>query len=397
MAVYNYYAKDSQGLSLTGIMEATVIDEVISHLRKKDLIIISVKETRVKAVIQRKVRLEDLVIFSRQFATLIEAGITIVHALQILKDQTKSKTLALAIINIRDQILNGETLYGAMERFPKIFSPLYISLVRTGETAGLLNETLSRLATYVEKSAALKRKIKSALVYPVVVVSMAIIITTTLLVKVVPTFEMIFTTLGGQLPLPTQILIFVSLIVRKFFLVALGAIVLVLAGFKKYISTPDARYKYDSTILFLPIFGELIQKAIIAKFARTLSTLVKSAIPIIQALAIVGKVTDNKLIEQALNKAGNAIRHKETIAEPLSRSGAFTPMVVGMISVGEQTGQLERMLSKIADVYEDEVETAISGLTSLIEPLVIGFLGIVIGGIVLALFMPIFKILELIH
>ncbi len=397
MAVFNYHAKDSQGLSLTGILEAQALDEAVSLLRKRDLIIVSLKETQPKTFQQKKIRLEDLAVFSRQLATLIEAGITIVHALQILKDQTKNKSLAVTIINVRDRILNGASLHEALAKHPKIFSPLYISLARTGEIAGVLNETLSRLATYLEKMISLERKVRSALVYPILVVSMAFLITSVLLIKVVPTFEYIFKTLGGALPLPTQILILISTVVRKYFIFGLILLFLTALGIKKYAATPNGRRKFDTFILAVPVFGDLIHKVIIARFARTLSTMVKSALPIIQGLAIVGKSAGNVLVEEALLNAAEAVKHGEPIAEPLSKSGVFPAMVVGMVSVGEQTGQLEKMLTKVADLYDEEVEATVSGLTSLIEPIVITFLGVVVGGIVISLFLPIFKVIELIH
>jgi len=396
MPVYTYHVKDTQGISLKGVLEASVINEAISILRKKDLIIISVKETSVESVKEKKVKPEDLVIFSRQFATMIEAGIVIVHALQILEGQTKNKVLAVVIIDVRDQILNGSSLHEALSKHPKVFPPLFVSLVKAGEVAGLLNETLDRAAIYLEKTNSLRRKVRTAMVYPTTVILMAFTITAVLLIKVVPTFEGIFRILGGTLPLPTQILLMISEIVRKFFLLALIALGFAAAGLRKYINTAKGRYKFDSMLFKLPIFGDLFQKVAMARFARTLSTLTKSAIPIIQALGIVGKTAGNVLVEEAVNNAAKAVSHGESIAEPLSKSSIFPTMVVGMIAVGEQTGELEKMLGKVADLYEDEVDAAVNGLTAMIEPIVIGFLGIIVGGIVIALFLPVFKITELI-
>lgn len=397
MPIYTYRAKNNQGMNFTGVLEASVINEAVSSLRKKDLFIISVQETSIESVKEKKVRLEDLVIFSRQFATMIEAGIVMVHALQILESQTKNKVLAVVIIDIRDQILNGSSLSDALSKFPKVFPSLFISLVKAGEISGFLSETLERAAIYLEKSNSLRRKVRTAMVYPAIVIFMAVAITAVLLIKVVPTFEGIFKTLGGVLPFPTRLLLMVSVIVRKSFLFILIGLGVGVAAFRNCILTPKGRYKFDSILFKLPIFGDIFQKVTMARFARTLSTLTKSAIPIIQGLGIVAKTAGNALVEEAVNNAAKAVRHGESIAEPLSKSSIFPAMVVGMISVGEQTGELEKMLSKIADLYEEEVDAAVNGLAAMIEPIVIGVLGVIIGGIVVALFLPVFKITELIR
>jgi type IV pilus assembly protein PilC len=268
-------------------------------------------------------------------------------------------------------------------------------MARAGESSGMLDEILDRLASYLEKSAALNRKISSSLVYPAVVVSMAFIITAVLLLKVVPTFKGIFDTLGGKLPVPTQILILMSDLLRKYFLF----LILSLGGgiflFKKYITTEKGRYNFDKAKLRAPVLGELFRKLAVAKFSRTFSTLVKSGVSILNALDIVSKTSGNKVVEEAVLSCSKAVRDGEPIAQPLLKSGVFPPMVCRMISVGEQTGQLEKMLTKIADFYDEQVDSATSALTSMIEPLVIAFLGIVVGGIVISLFLPIFKISQL--
>jgi type IV pilus assembly protein PilC len=269
-------------------------------------------------------------------------------------------------------------------------------MARAGETSGMLHEVLDRLASYLEKSAALARKIRSSLVYPAVVIVMAIIITGVLLLKVVPTFKGIFEVLGGELPLPTQILIGISDLLRSYFLYVLGALIVFGFLLKKYISTPRGRYQFDKTKLRVPVLGPLFRKLAVAKFSRTFSTLVKSGVTILNALEIVSKTSGNKVVEEAVLSCSKAVRDGEPISKPLAKSGIFPPMVCRMISVGEQSGQLEKMLTKIADFYDEQVDAATSALTSLIEPLVIAFLGIVIGGIVIALFLPIFKITQLI-
>jgi len=397
MPLFGYVAKDAQGLKLSGTLEAGDQHEAISVLHKKGLIVISVHEEKAQRVREKGVKLDDLVIFSRQLATMVESGITLVQALHILSEQSENKVLSGVTLKIREDIEGGSSLHEAMSRHPKIFSNLYINMVKAGETSGLLDEILDRLATYLEKSAALQRKVKSSLVYPVVVITMAILITLVLLIKVVPTFEGIFATLGGTLPLPTRILIGVSNTLRRLFLALVILFVIAVFLFKKFIDTPKGRHWFDYRTLKVPVFGPLMRKVVVAKFSRTLATLVKSGVPILNALEIVGKTAGNVIVEEAVSKARESIREGEPIADPLSKSGVFPPMVVRMISVGEQTGQLEKMLNKIADFYDEQVDAAVSGLTSMIEPLVIGFLGIVIGGIVIALFMPIFKITELIR
>jgi type IV pilus assembly protein PilC len=394
--IFSYSAKDSQGLKIKGVLEARDQQDALAILHKKGLIIISVKEEKVRAVKEAGIKLDDLVVFSRQLATMVESGITLVQALHILSEQAENKVLSSVTLKIKDDIEGGSSLHEALERHPKIFTNLYVNMVKAGETSGLLDEILDRLSTYLEKSAALQRKVKSSLVYPIVVISMAILITIVLLVKVVPTFKGIFASLGGTLPMPTQVLIAISDTLSRYFVyVVIGFAGLVFA-FKKYIDTPKGRYQFDFYSLRAPVFGPLLRKVVVAKFSRTLATLVKSGVPILYALEIVGKTSGNKVVELAVDNARTSIKEGEPISEPLAKSGAFPPMVVRMISVGEQTGQLEKMLNKIADFYDEQVDAAVSGLTSMIEPLVIGILGIVIGGIVVALFMPIFKITELI-
>jgi type IV pilus assembly protein PilC len=284
----------------------------------------------------------------------------------------------------------------ALGKHPTVFSDLFINMTKAGETSGMLDEVYDRLASYLEKTAALNRKIRSSLVYPAVVVSMAILITAFLLLKVVPTFKGIFDSLGGTLPLPTLILLGISAALRKYILAMIIISVLASAAFKKYISTEKGHYNLDRFKLRAPVLGVLFRKLAVAKFARTFSTLVKSGVSILSALDIVSKTSGNKIVEEAVLNCSKAVRDGEPMARPLSKSGVFPPMVTRMIGVGEQTGQLEKMLSKIADFYDEQVDAAAAALTSMIEPLVIAFLGILIGGIVIALFLPIFKITELV-
>ena len=395
MPIYKYTAKDKTGKTIVTIAEAQDEHSLIESLHKKELMVISLKEEKAKKLREHAVKLDELVIFSRQFATMIESGIPLAQTLSILTEQIEDKFLAQIILKVRQDIEEGASFSEALKKHPRVFSDFFISMTKAGEASGMLDEVLDRLASYLEKTSALIRKVRSSLIYPVVVISMAILITTFLLIKVVPTFKGIFATLGGSLPLPTLILIKISDTLRAFFLYILISIIAVGFFFQRYISTPFGRREFDKALLNLPLFGPLFTKVAVARFSRTLSTLVKSGVPILNALEIVGKTSGNKIIEEAITKSCSSIKEGEPIADPLLKSKVFPPMVVRMISVGEQTGRLEHMLGKIADFYDDQVEAAVTGLTSLIEPIVIVFLGVIIGGIVISLFLPIFKVLEL--
>jgi type IV pilus assembly protein PilC len=398
MSIYQYTAKDINGRSVLGVIEAPNENEATNLLHNKSLIVLSVKEIKSRPFKARKtkIKLEDLVVFSRQLATMIDAGIPLVQTLGILSEQIDNKSLKSVVITARQDIEAGMSFCDALSKHPSVFSELFINMSRAGEASGMLDDVLDRLASYLEKTAALQRKIKSSLVYPAVVVSMAILITAFLLIKVVPTFKGIFDQLGGTLPLPTRILIAVSDIVRHYFVLTVIFFVIIVIAFQRYISTPKGRYKFDNAKLNFPVIGELFRKVSVAKFSRTFATLVKSGVAVLNALEIVGKTAGNKVVEEAVSNCRIAVRDGEPIAQPLTKSKVFPPIVCRMIGVGEQTGQLEKMLTKIADFYDDQVDAAVAGMTSLIEPLVISFLGIVIGGIVIALFLPIFKITELI-
>lgn len=396
MSTYQYTAKDKNGYTVRGRLESASESEAVSLLHKNALVIISIRKIKKQITPDTKIKADDLVIFSRQLATMIDAGIPLVQSLGILDEQIENKNLKNVVGAVRQDVDGGASFCDALSKHPKVFSELFINMARAGEASGMLDEVLDRLAAYLEKSAALSRKISSSLVYPAVVVTMAVLITAVLLFKVVPTFKGIFEMLGGQLPLPTQILIGVSELFRKYilFLVVLGVSVGFL--FKRYIATEKGRYKFDAWKLKIPVLGELFRKVALAKFSRTFSTLAKSGVLILNALDIVGKTSGNRVVEKTVAECLLSVRNGEPISRPLSKSQVFPAMVCRMISVGEQTGQLEKMLSKIADFYDEQVDAAVTGLTSMIEPIVIVFLGIVIGGIVVSLFLPIFKITQLI-
>jgi len=399
---FQYLAKDKTGHAVTGILEASSEQEVAGLLHKKEFIVISIKQAKKeshKAETARgkgKIKLDDLVIFSRQLATMIDAGIPLVQALGILSEQIESKALKAVVSQVRQDIEGGMSFCDALAKHPDVFSDLFINMTKAGEASGMLDEILDRLATYLEKTASLTRKVQSSLVYPAVVVSMAALITGFLLVKVVPTFKGIFDVLGGDLPVPTRVLIAMSDLLKKNILYTIGVLIFGSFFFKKFVSTDKGRRFVDARMLTIPVVGMLFRKVAVAKFSRTFSTLVKSGVSVLNALDIVAKTAGNKVVEDAVLNCRIAVREGEPISKPLSKSGVFPPMVCRMIGVGEQTGQLEKMLTKIADFYDEQVDATVSGLTSMIEPLVIAFLGVVVGGIVIALFLPIFKITQLV-
>ncbi len=399
MSVYKYSAKNKNSESVEGTLEAGSQAEAENILHSKGLMIVSLKnipDRQLKKTRDKKVSLDALVIFSRQLATMIDSGITLVAALEILKDQIDDRALSAIISKIYRDVQEGKSFCDSTAKYPAAFSDFYINMIKAGEASGRLDEVLERLAVFLEKTAALIRKVQSSLVYPAVIITMAISITIFLMVKVVPTFKGIFATLGGELPVPTQILILASDTLKNYFLFILIALGVVLFLLRRYIKTPSGRQRFDKLTLKVPVFGPLFLKAAVARFARTFSTLVRSGVPILNTLEIVSKTAGNKIIEQAVENARQAIRQGEPLYQPLDKANVFPAMVIRMIKVGEQAGELEKMLSKIADFYEEQVDVAVSSMTSLIEPLVIAVLGVLIGGIVLALFLPIFKITTLI-
>lgn len=402
MPVFHYTAKERSGRPVTGTTEANDQKTVIDALRKQELIIISIKEEKKKegprlgSKIGGSIKLGELVLFSRQMATMIDSGIPLVQALEILSEQIENRSFRAVVVDVKKDVAAGASFHEALAKHPKAFSPLFVNMVKAGESSGALDSIMERLAQYLEKTDSLIRKVRSALIYPAVVSFMAVAITLVLMMKVVPVFKNIFADFGGKLPLPTLILVSISdFLVQNFLLwAAVMTVLLVLLG--RFLRTSKGTLMFDHFKLNMPIFGIIMRKVAVSKFSRTLSTLVKSGVPILTALEIVAKTASNKIIENAVDKVRSSIREGENITTPLMRTKVFPPLVVRMISVGEQTGELEKMLTKIADFYDDQVDAAVSGITSLIEPLIIAFLGIVIGGIVICMFMPIFQLSTLV-
>lgn len=402
MANFRYSAKDKAGRNVTGVLESADEKTLIDLLRRQELIVVSLRQEKKKEKVSfyidfgGKVGLSELVLFARQLATMIDSGIPLVQSLEILTEQIEHRGFKAIVATIRKDVSTGSSFHEALAKHPKVFTPLFVNMVKAGESSGALDDIMDRLATYLEKTDSLIRKVRSALTYPVVVSIMAVIITLIMLIKIVPVFKSIYTDFGGKLPLPTQILVTVSDILINYFfmwLAVAGAGAFLLGRFFK---TEKGILIFDHFQLNMPIFGVILRKVAVSKFCRTLATLVKSGVPILSALEIVGKTAGNKIIENAVDKVRASIREGENITDPLLRSKVFPPLVVRMISVGEQTGELEKMLTKIADFYDDQVDASVAGITSLIEPLVIAFLGVVIGTIVICMFLPIFKLSSLV-
>ncbi|MBM3246633.1 MAG: type II secretion system F family protein [Candidatus Omnitrophica bacterium] len=400
MPVFNYLATDYTGHKIKGRIEAKDRVSVINSLRKTQLIIISVTELKEKeGGLLRKsgaISLEDLVVFSRQLSALVKAGISLVRGLNILFAQVENKRLKEIISAVVSKIEAGSSLSDALAGYPKVFSPFYINMIRAGEFSGALDTILERLALYLESVGKLNRKVKSAFVYPVAVISVALLITSLLFVLVIPKFKEIFMTLGVSLPPATRLVIGISELFKKFFYLVPVIVVILVVALKWLTNIPQLKLAQDRLKLNLPVVGRVIRKVAVARFSRTLSTLLKSGVSILAALEIGSATAGNKVIEDALDKVIMRVSKGERIGESLAENKVFAPLVVNLIAVGEETGDIGSMLDKIATFYEDEVDNAVLSLTSLIEPFIIIFLGVVIGGIVLAIFLPILQLSQLV-
>jgi type IV pilus assembly protein PilC len=387
--------KTRQGQVQKGELLAQSKDDAIAQLRKQNIVGPSVQpkpaEKKAGGRFGGRVGERDIVIFTRQFSTMIDAGLPLVQCLEILSNQTENKTLARTIGLVRADVESGSTYADALRKHPKVFDDLYVNMVAAGEAGGILDTILSRLAKHIEKSMKLKKQVKAAMMYPGIIVSVAVLVISVLMVWVIPIFTSMFTDFGGVLPLPTRIVMGASDFMKgNIIFIVLGGMGLGYA-IKRYYGTENGRRLVDRNALRVPVLGDLIRKAAVAKFTRTLGTLISSGVPILDGLAIVARTAGNKTVELALLTARQSISEGKTVSEPLAQTKVFPPMVVQMISVGETTGALDAMLSKIADFYDDEVDTAVGALTSLLEPLLMVFLGITIGFIVIAMYMPIFQ------
>jgi len=400
MPVYTWEGRTRQGTTKKGVMEAVGESAVMAQLRAQMITPINVKARSKDLLEGLKLfksgpNTRDLVIFTRQFATMIDAGLPLVQCLSILADQQPKAGFKGVILGVKADVEQGSTFADALGKHPGVFNDLYVNLVRAGEVGGILDTILTRLAQYMEKADALKRKVKGAMVYPATIVLVSIGVITLLLVKVIPVFKKMFEEMGGALPAPTQMVVDLSAFMQEWIMVILaGQTAAVVGFFYARKRSREFRYRTDAIFLKLPIFGSLLRKVAVARFSRTLGTMISSGVPILEALDICARTAGNLVIEAALVKTRAAISEGRTIAEPLEASGVFPGMVVQMIAVGEATGAMDSMLSKIADFYDDEVDAAVSALTSLLEPLMMVFLGGTVGGILVAMYLPIFKIAE---
>lgn len=400
MPTFVYKGRSRQGANVAGELEAPDQVSAINELRRQQLFVTSIrekaKEIKIPFGIGGKVKDRDLAILTRQFATMIDAGLPLIQCLTILSTQSDNKILRDVTSRVAHDVEIGTTLAEALRQHPKIFNDLYVNLVEVGEAGGILDEVLRRLSVYIEKAAALKKKVKSALFYPATIISVAIVVVVFLLIFVIPVFAKMFEGFGATLPLPTLIVLKLSDLFRDYFYVFFGLIFAIIFGFRTFYRTEQGKNTIDPVLLKLPIFGILIRKVAVARFTRTLGTLVTSGVPILDGLQITARTAGNKVIEKAVMATRISVSSGKTISEPLKSSNAFPPMVVQMISVGEQTGSLDAMLNKIADFYEEEVDVTVSALTSLLEPLLIVFLGVIIGVLVVAMYLPIFRMITLI-
>ncbi|HEX3214154.1 MAG TPA: type II secretion system F family protein [Actinomycetota bacterium] len=401
---YAYKVRDREGKMAAGSMEAESEEAVVGRLRQLGYAPISIEpekgaglKTEVKLPGTGRVKLKDLAVFSRQFATMINSGLSLLRSLTILGEQTSNRRLGEVIIQVRAEVEKGTSLSAALARHPKVFNRLYISMVRAGEIGGFLDQVLVKVAETFEKEVELRGKIRSAMTYPVVVSIMVVGIVSAMLIFIVPTFENLYESLGGTLPLPTRMLMGASNVLRRFFLVVVLVVVALVFVFRRWKATDRGRYQVDRFKLKVKVFGPLFHKTALSRFSRTLSTLIRSGVPILQALEIVGETVNNAVISRAVRDVQDSVREGESLATPLAKHATFPAMVVQMMAVGEETGALDTMLSKVADFYDQEVEAAVASLTSMIEPILIAVMGACVGGMVIALYMPLFNIINLVQ
>lgn len=396
MPVYLWEARTLRNELKKGELDAQDEAAVRSQLRRKGLKSVTVKakpKDLLESVsfLQPKVKGKDVVIFSRQFSTMINAGLPIVQCLEMLGSQEQNKTFKKVILAVKEDIEGGATLSEALGKYPDIFDQLYVNLVAAGEAGGILDKILMRLSAYLEKAMKLKSKVKGAMTYPAAVLGISVAVVALLLLKVIPVFKEMFEGMGRALPAPTQFLIDASQFTQSYFFFMVAGVVITVFLIRRYYKTEAGKLKIDTLILKAPVFGPLLKKVAVAKFSRTLSTMMSSGVPIIEGLDIVSRTAGNKVIENALVETKKSISEGKTIAEPLLESGIFPSMVVQMIAVGENTGALDSMLAKIADFYDDEVDAAVDSMTALLEPFMMVFLGTVVGGMIIAMYLPIFQ------
>jgi len=397
MPKFVWEGKTRAGGNLSGEIEAPNEAFVLAQLRRQQIVPVKVKP-KAKDLgfrlpgFRTKVSQKELAIFTRQFATMIDAGLPLVQCLDILGMQQENQAFKSVILKVKEDVESGSTFADALSKHPKVFDELFVNLVAAGEVGGILDTILSRLAAHIEKAMKLAKKIKGAMVYPSTIIAVAIIVTVVLLLYVIPIFGKMFQDFGQALPAPTQFVLGLSAFTRKYFLLVFVAIGVLIAALRWYRNRESGRRNIDALLLKLPVVGSLLQRISVARFSRTLGTMVSSGVPILESMDIVAKSAGNKVIEEAIVKARMSISEGKTIADPLAEAKVFPVMVTQMVAVGEATGALDTMLNKIADFYDDEVDAAVEALTALLEPMLMIFLGVVIGGLVVAMYLPIFKL-----
>ncbi|HEX4906190.1 MAG TPA: type II secretion system F family protein [Acidimicrobiales bacterium] len=401
---FQYKVRDNQGRLLQGSLDGDSQTLVADKLRQMGYVPIAIQQES-SSKLQRDLKIpglsdrvnqKDVAVFSRQFATMINSGLSLIRALHILAEQTENKVLAEVSREVRQDVEKGASLSQALARHPKVFNRLFVAMVRAGETGGVLDSVLLQLADIIEKQVELKRKIKSAMTYPVAVLFLVLLIVTAMLIFVVPTFETLYTDLGGTLPLPTRILLGVSAFVVKWAPLIIVAEVLMVIAFRKWITSERGRAAWDAFKLKVPIFGKLVHKTVLTRFSRTFAVLLRSGVPILEALEITSETVNNSVAAAAIKETQAAVKRGESVASELNQHAIFPPMVVQMLAVGEETGQVDTMLEKVADFYDQEIEATVDALTSLLEPLLIVVMGGAVGGMVVALYMPMFQIINLV-
>jgi type IV pilus assembly protein PilC len=398
MPTFAFSGRTRGGETVNGERAGDTMDLVIAALRREQILVTRITPAKAaaapKALKSKAPSAKNLAVFTRQFSVMIDAGLPLVQCLEILGNQEEDKNFAAVILAVRGDVEGGASLADAMKKHPKVFDALYSNMIAAGEAGGILDGILKRLAVYIEKAVKLKSQVKSAMIYPVAIVVIAAVVVGAILWKVIPTFASLFAGLGAELPLPTRIVIAASNMLVEFMpYLVVGGVAFIFA-FKRYYSTGSGRHVVDATMLKLPILGSVLRKIAVARFCRTMSTLMASGVPILDGLEITARTAGNVIIEDAIMVTRTSIERGETIATPLKQTGVFPPMVVQMISVGEATGALDTMLSKIAEFYEEEVDTAVAGMLTLMEPVMIAFLGGVVGGIVIAMYLPIFGLIS---
>ena len=399
MPIYLWEGKNKKKETQKGEMDAPNEEAVRSNLHRLRITPVKIKKKPKDlfeniAFLQPNVKEKDVIIFARQFSTMIDAGLPIIQCLNILFSQQENKTFQRMLKEIKESVESGTTLAESLIKYPKIFDNLFVNMIAAGEAGGILDTILKRLAGYMEKAARLKKQVKGAMIYPAITLAVAAIVVAVLLVFVIPVFEKMFQDFGGQLPAPTQLVVNLSNFVKSKIFYIIGALIIFIFAFKKYYSTEKGQVVVDRVSLKLPVFGILLRKVAVAKFTRTMGTMLSSGVAILEALDIVAKTAGNKIIEMAINNVRAGITEGRTMAEPLAESGVFPAMVCQMIAVGESTGALDAMLEKIADFYDEEVDQAVENLTSMIEPFMLVFLGVVVGGMVIAMYLPIFTMAQ---